>query len=134
MSTADARVAIFSTGGTIASKRSADGAASPKLTADELVAAVPQLADVANSAAVSFRQVASSELTVSDMIGLAEGIGRAVADGATGTVVTQGTTVSEIAMLVRDKAKECIGTYVYKWPELAASTAAKLTCWTEVTI
>jgi L-asparaginase/Glu-tRNA(Gln) amidotransferase subunit D len=44
------RVAIFSTGGTIASKRSDDGAASPNLTADDLVAAVPQLADVANSA------------------------------------------------------------------------------------
>lgn len=43
-------------------------------------------------------------------------------------------TLSEIAMLVRDKVKERIGTYVYKWPELAASTAAKLTCWTEVTI
>jgi L-asparaginase len=102
MSTADARVAIFSTGGTIASKRSADGAASPKLTADELVAAVPQLADVANIAAVSFRQVASSELTVSDMIGLAEGIGRAVADGATGTVVTQGTNTIEETSFVLD--------------------------------
>jgi L-asparaginase/Glu-tRNA(Gln) amidotransferase subunit D len=56
MSTADARVAVFSTGGTIASKRSADGAASPNLTADELVAAVPQLVDVANIGAVSFRR------------------------------------------------------------------------------
>lgn len=102
MSTADARVAVFSTGGTIASKRSADGAASPNLTADELVAAVPQLADVANIVAVSFRQVASSELTVSDMIGLAEGIARAVADGATGTVVTQGTNTIEETSFVLD--------------------------------
>jgi len=48
MSPTRPRVAVFSTGGTIASKRSADGAASPNLTAEELVAAVPQLADVAN--------------------------------------------------------------------------------------
>ena len=45
-------------------------------TADDLVAAVPQLADVANIEAVSFRQVASSELTVSDVIALAERICR----------------------------------------------------------
>lgn len=102
MSTADPRVAIFSTGGTIASKRSADGVASPNLTADELVAAVPQLADVANITAVSFRQVASSELTVSDMIGLAERIGGAVADGATGTVITQGTNTIEETSFVLD--------------------------------
>ncbi len=102
MSTADARVAVFSTGGTIASKRSADGAASPNLTSDELVAAVPQLVDVANIEAVSFRQVASSELTVSDIIGLAEGIARAVADGATGTVVTQGTNTIEETSFVLD--------------------------------
>ena len=112
MSTADARVAIFSTGGTIASKRSADGAASPNLTADELVAAVPQLADVANIAAVSFRQVASSELTVSDMIGLAEGIGRAVADGATGTVVTQGTNTIEELLAGRRKLRPFLRRFV----------------------
>ena len=43
MSGAVPRVAVFSTGGTIASKRSVDGAASPNLTADDLIAAVPPL-------------------------------------------------------------------------------------------
>jgi L-asparaginase len=46
MSAAVPRIAVISTGGTIASKRSDGGTASPKLTADDMVAAVPQLADV----------------------------------------------------------------------------------------
>src|SRR6516162_5467199 len=102
MSVAIPRIAVFSTGGTIASKRSVDGAASPNLTADDLVAAVPQLADVASIEAVSFRQVASSELTVSDLIELAERIRHAVADGATGTVITQGTNTIEETSFVLD--------------------------------
>ena len=102
MSAAVPRIAVISTGGTIASKRSDGGAASPKLTADDLVAAVPQLADVANIEAVSFRQVASSELTVSDVIDLAERISDAVADGATGTVITQGTNTIEETCFVLD--------------------------------
>ena len=102
MAAAVPRIAVISTGGTIASKRSDGGAASPKLTADDMVAAVPQLADVANIEAVSFRQVASSELTVSDVIDLAERISDAVADGATGTVITQGTNTIEETSFVLD--------------------------------
>ena len=102
MSVAIPRIAVFSTGGTIASKRSEAGAASPDLTADDLVAAVPQLADVANIEAVSFRQVASSELTVSDVIELTERISDAVADGAAGTVITQGTNTIEETSFVLD--------------------------------
>lgn len=68
--------------------RGAQGAALPSLTADQLVTAVPQLAQVAAIETVRFRQVASSELTVSDVIALAEAIGDAVAGGVTGAVVT----------------------------------------------
>jgi L-asparaginase len=67
------RIAVFSTGGTIASTRDADGAASPHLTAEQLVAAVPRLAEIADIEAVRFRQVASSDLTVVDVIALAKG-------------------------------------------------------------
>jgi L-asparaginase len=102
MSAVVSRVAVFSTGGTIASRRSADGAASPSFAADDLVAAVPQLANVADIEAVSFRQVASSELTVPDMIELTERIGRAVTDGSTGTVITQGTNTIEETSFVLD--------------------------------
>ena len=75
---------------------------SPNLTAEELVAAVPQFADVANIETVRFRQVASSELNVSDMIELAERIGGAVAGGVTGAVITQGTNTIEETSFVLD--------------------------------
>jgi L-asparaginase len=122
MSAAIPRVAIFSTGGTIASKRSVGGAASPNLTADDLVAAVPQIADVASVEAVSFRQVASSELTLPDMIALIERISSAVADGATGTVITQGTnTIEETSFvldLLWDRAEPMVVTGAMRHPRL----------------
>jgi L-asparaginase len=122
MSPAIPRVAVFSTGGTIASKRGVDGVASPNLTADDLIAAVPQLEDIANIEAVSFRQVASSELTVSDVIALAESIGRAVADGAIGTVITQGTnTIEETSFvldLLWDRAEPIVVTGAMRHPGL----------------
>jgi L-asparaginase len=99
---ARAKVAIFSTGGTIASVRGADGAASPNLTAEELVAAVPQLAEIADLEAVRFRQVASSDLTIADMLALAERIGQAVGAGATGIIVTQGTNTLEETSFILD--------------------------------
>ncbi len=96
------RIAVFSMGGTIASTRGADGAASPRLTAEQLVAAVPRLAEVADIETVRFRQVASSDLTVADVIALAERLGGAVADGITGAVVTQGTNTLEETSFVLD--------------------------------
>jgi L-asparaginase len=71
------RVAIFSTGGTIASVRGDQAAASPSLTAEQLVSSVPQLAQVSAIETVRFRQLASSELTVADVIALAHAIGEA---------------------------------------------------------
>lgn len=96
------RIAVFSTGGTIASTRGADGAASPHLSAEQLVAAVPQLAEVADIETVRFRQVASSDLTVADVVALAERLGGAMDDGLTGAVVTQGTNTLEETSFVLD--------------------------------
>jgi L-asparaginase len=128
MSATVPKVTVFSTGGTIASKRSADGAASPNLTADDLVAAVPQLADVASIEAVSFRQVASSELTVSDLIELAERIRHSVADGAAGTVITQGTnTIEETSFvldLLWDRAEPIVVTGAMRHSGLAGADGA----------
>jgi L-asparaginase len=89
------RVTVFSTGGTIASIPDGDSAAAPALTAEQLVAALPQLSGVAEVTAIPFRQVASSELTLADMIALAGEIERAVAGGADGVVITQGTDTLE---------------------------------------
>lgn len=92
------RITIFSTGGTIASVRHAGNAAAPSLTAEELVAAIPQLREIARVIAVPFRQLPSSDLSLADMIALALKIDQAVAYGADGVVVTQGTdTLQETA-------------------------------------
>jgi L-asparaginase len=89
------RITVFSTGGTIASVCSGDHGAAPTLTAEELVAAVPLLTKVAEVTAVRFRQVASSDLVLNDVIALALEIERAVANGASGAVITQGTDTLE---------------------------------------
>jgi len=89
------RVTVFSTGGTIASIPSRASAASPALTVEQLVAALPQLDSVAEITAIPFRQVASSELTLADMIELAGEIERAVAGGSDGVAITQGTDTLE---------------------------------------
>jgi L-asparaginase len=96
------RIAVFSTGGTIASARSGDRAALPTFSAAELVAALPELAGVAEVTAVQFRQVASSDLSLADMIALAIEIERAVTDGAAGVVVTQGTDTLEETSFILD--------------------------------
>ncbi len=82
-------------GGTIASTRGAEGVASPHLTAEQLVAAMPQLAEVADIETVPFRRIPSSDLTVVDVIALAKRLRAAVADAITGAVVTQGTDTLE---------------------------------------
>ncbi len=96
------RIAVFSTGGTIAAVRAGEAAATPGLSAEDLVGAVPQLAGIAEVAAIPFSQTASSELTISDMMALARQIDQAVADGARGAVVTQGTDTLEETSFVLD--------------------------------
>jgi L-asparaginase len=96
------KLAVFSTGGTIASVRGTGGAASPNLTAEDLVAAVPQLAEIADIEAFRFRQVASSDLTVADIIALNENIAGAIAAGASGAIVTQGTNTLEETSFILD--------------------------------
>lgn len=116
------RIAIFSTGGTIASIRGADGAASPNLTAEDLVRAVPQLAEVAEIQATRFRQVPSPELTVPDMVALAGRIGQVVTDGSTGVVVTQGTDTLEetsfVLDLIWDREEPIVLTGAMRHPDL----------------
>lgn len=95
MSTPRPRITVFSTGGTIASVRGDGGAAQPSLTAEDLLRAVPELGVVGDMQAVRFRQVASSDLSLADMVGLAAEIERAVAGGASAAIVTQGTDTLE---------------------------------------
>jgi L-asparaginase len=92
------RVTVFSLGGTIASTNAGSGAAggvAPRLGARNLVEAVPQLQEVAELETVTFRQTASGDLTLQDLIALAAEIADRFDAGASGAVVTQGTDTIE---------------------------------------
>ncbi|MEV4237105.1 asparaginase [Nocardia sp. NPDC049737] len=95
------RVIIFALGGTIAMSASPTGGVAPTLTAEQLVAAIPGLAD--NSVAVEvvdFRHMPGASLKISDITALADAIDQRLAD-ADGAVVTQGTdTIEETAYLL----------------------------------
>jgi L-asparaginase len=93
-----ARVTVFSLGGTIASTndgQSAAGGVTPRLGARDLVGAVPQLQEVAELEAVAFRQTASGDLTLPDLVLLAREITQRFDQGVDGVVVTQGTDTIE---------------------------------------
>ncbi|WP_033290889.1 asparaginase [Amycolatopsis jejuensis] len=101
MSDARPKVAVFATGGTMASPAELGMGSIPRLTAEDLMATVPGLAAMADVSAISFRQAPSFELTVPDLVELVENIGRQVSAGATGTVVIQGSDcLEEIAFLL----------------------------------
>ncbi len=94
-------VAVLSLGGTISSVSSGGKGVEPTLTGEALVSDVPQIAEVAEVSATSFRQAASGELTVDDLVELAAEISGRVDGGASGAVVTQGTdTIEETAFVL----------------------------------
>jgi L-asparaginase len=95
------KVAVFSLGGTISSTDSGEKGVEPTLTGEALVEDVPEIAEVADVSAVSFRQAASGELTVDDLAELASEITDHIDEGASGAVVTQGTdTIEETAFVL----------------------------------
>lgn len=89
-------LALIATGGTIASTASADGEASPELTGEDLVAAVPQLKELTELSVHEFSNVPSPHFTVSQMYELAESVAELDArPEVRGIVVTQGTDILE---------------------------------------
>jgi L-asparaginase len=93
------RVAVISLGGTIAMTAQTDGGATPTLSADDLIAAVPGLADTGIHVEVrDFRRLPGASLSFSDLFELAATIETLAVDGV---VVTQGTdTIEETAYLL----------------------------------
>lgn len=92
------KVSVISLGGTIAMAGRETGGVVPALAADDLVSAVPGLAESARLSALSFRLVPGAHLTLDDLVALAAEIRRQVDAGADGVVVTQGTdTLEEMA-------------------------------------
>lgn len=91
-------VEVISLGGTIAMATDGAGEVSPRLTADDLVRAVPELEGRVR--ARSFRQLPGSHLDENDLLELAAHI-RTSRNEHSGIVVTQGTdTIEETAFLL----------------------------------
>lgn len=89
-------IVVVSTGGTIASTDDAGGDASPNLTGEDLVAAVPGLNQVATIETRDFSNVPSPHFTVKQMGDLARFVADLDADPEVeGIVVTQGTDILE---------------------------------------
>jgi L-asparaginase len=96
-------VAVLSLGGTISSTQTEGGpGVAPSLTGEALVEDVPEIAEVAEVSAQSFRQVPGSELMLEDLIELSGEIEVRIDEGATGVVVTQGTDTIEETSFVLD--------------------------------
>lgn len=96
------QVAIFTTGGTIASKRDPrTGAVASVASARELVDAVPELAEVADLRLHPFASVNSWNMTPAMMFDLAHQVDNLLQDNDyAGAVVTHGTdTVEETALM-----------------------------------
>ncbi|QSX00782.1 asparaginase [Haloterrigena alkaliphila] len=93
-------VRIVSTGGTIASTSSGDdeSGSTPSVSGDDLVEAVPELADHASIDVDDVCQVSGFQMAFETAGGIVDAIERGAAEGAAGVVVTHGTdTMAESA-------------------------------------
>ncbi|MFC0624129.1 asparaginase [Kribbella deserti] len=95
-------IALFTLGGTISMAGGPSAGVVPRLTGADLMAAVPGLAELDRPLEVQDVQaVPSANLTLATMLEVVDAAAQAIADGATGIVVTQGTdTLEETAFLV----------------------------------
>lgn len=95
-------VSVLSLGGTISSIQAGGPGVEPNLTGEALVEDVPEISEVAEVSAASFRQVAGSELTLNDLIELSVEIKGRIDEGVAGVVITQGTDSIEETSFVLD--------------------------------
>jgi L-asparaginase len=91
-----ARITVISLGGTIASAPGPGSTvANPRLSAEDLVASVPDLAGVASVTVRDLFRLPSCDLKLEHAVTVAAEVRAAAAAGATGVVVTQGTDTLE---------------------------------------
>ncbi|MGQ0837385.1 asparaginase [Actinokineospora sp.] len=96
------RVAIIAMGGTIAMSPSAGGGVVPALSAEDVLAAVPGLAELGlDITAHTLRSLPSPSLGFADLVALSDAVRAEIAAGAAGVVVTHGTdTIEETALFL----------------------------------
>jgi glutamyl-tRNA(Gln) amidotransferase subunit D len=102
------KVAIVSTGGTIASKVDyRTGAVQSALTAEDLYSVVPELADIANVTTDVLYNVFSENLTPEHWKGMANTVAKYIKDGVDGVIIAQGTdtlgyTAAALSFVLQD--------------------------------
>jgi L-asparaginase len=96
------RLAYLALGGTIASVGRHGEGAVVSLSGSEILGSLPGIAAVAHVDVRSFRQLPGAELTMADLLALAEEIRRLFRAGVDGVVVTQGTDTLEETAFVLD--------------------------------
>jgi L-asparaginase len=89
------KIAVVSTGGTIAMKNIGNGLASPALTGDDLMACIPAVGNQRPVETFSYCNVPSSYLTLKDLAGLRQFIYGLKKKGFSGVVITHGTDTME---------------------------------------
>ncbi len=95
-STGAARITVISLGGTIASAPGPGSTmANPRLSAEDLVASVPELSGIASISVRDLFRLPSCDLKLDHAVTVAAEVRAAAAAGATGVVVTQGTDTLE---------------------------------------
>jgi L-asparaginase len=93
------RIRIVAVGGTISSTSSDPTAGvAPKLMADDLIAAIPGIEQVAELETADFDPITSNQMSIDGMVAVARAVQAAFDDGCDGAVVTHGTgTLEETA-------------------------------------
>lgn len=87
-------VVVLGTGGTIASTAGESGA-TPELSTDDLLSAVPEIEEYADVTAEEVAQVSSFDMDLETIAAVGKRIRNVAADGADGVVVTHGTDTME---------------------------------------
>lgn len=91
-------ITVVSLGGTIASAPDSSGLAGPRLSADDLVTAIPQLRSLASIEVQDLARLPSCDVTFQLARNVAAEVTAAAARGVVGVVVTQGTdTIEEMS-------------------------------------
>lgn len=92
---------IVSTGGTITMTAGGGAGIAPRLTAEDLMAAVPRMGELANIETLTFSTIPGASLTFPSLIELTCEIDQRCKDGVDGVIIVQGTdTIEETSFLL----------------------------------
>ena len=106
------KILLIATGGTIASRPTAEGGLAPAITSDELLAFVPELADLGRIDAIQLYHLDSTSIGPAQWQGIAAAV-RQNYDRYDGFVITHGTdtmayTAAALSYMIQDSRKPVV--------------------------